>query len=277
MPDNHEGFIYENHLGKRFDGLSNGVYLNQSDLRDYAWGYDTINNRVSRFYRGVTARNIPLVVYAKSGTEAKAVKNRLCDITEADIAAKIPGKVFVGDYYTTGWIVSSKKSNYMPNPKYTRLGLALVSDDPAWYRDTLHSFTKASNSPAADGAGYPYDFPYDYTNPTNTRNIMCESVGGNAFRLVIYGKADNPTVDIGGHTYAVNGTINSGETLTIDSLNKTITLTTATGKKVNWFDRRNRASYIFEPIPAGQNTVNWDGTFGFDLTVIEKRSEPRWI
>ena len=281
MPDEKHVFIYENHLGQRFDG-TNCVYLNQSDLRDYSWNYDTINNRVSRFYRGVTSRNIPLVVYAKSKAEANAAKNRLCDITEVDIAETnngkaTPGKVFVGDYYTLGWIVSSKKTAYMPNPKYTRLGLELLRDDSAWYRDTLHTFAPARNSPADNGAGYPYGFPYDYTNPANTRNIMCESVGGNAFRLLIYGRADNPTVYIGGHTYAINGTINSGETLLIDSLNKTITLTTATGKKENWYARRNRASYIFEPIPAGQNTVNWDGSFGFDLTVIEKRSEPRWI
>ncbi len=127
------------------------------------------------------------------------------------------------------------------------------------------------------GFGYPFDYPYDYSVSHLSRNIVCDSVGSGDFRLLIYGEAVNPSIVIGGHIYAINGTIGKGETLLIDSLNKSITLTTAFGNKVNWFDKRGRKDYIFEPIPAGTNPVNWSGSFGFDLTVIEKRSEPRWI
>lgn len=126
------------------------------------------------------------------------------------------------------------------------------------------------------GAGYPYDYPYDYALPLISGNIVCDSIGNSDFRLLIYGEAVNPSVIIGGHIYAINGTVGKGETLLIDSLNRTITLTTAQGNKINWFDKRGREDYIFEPIPAGKNSVNWSGAFGFDLTVIEKRSEPRW-
>ncbi len=127
-----------------------------------------------------------------------------------------------------------------------------------------------------NGADHPYDYPYDYALTVNGRNIVCNSVGSNAFRLLIYGEAVNPSVVIGGHTYSINGTVAKGETLLIDSMNKTITLTTATGGQVNWYDKRNRDSYIFEPIPSGNSIVLWSGEFAFDLTVIEKRSEPRW-
>lgn len=126
------------------------------------------------------------------------------------------------------------------------------------------------------GADHPYDFPYDYAVAATGKNIVCDSVGKNEFRLLIYGEAANPSISIGGHTYAINGHVAAGETLLIDSIKKTITLTTATGSKINWYDKRNRDSYIFEPIPAGQNAVIWSGDFGFDLTVIEKRSEPKW-
>ena len=102
-------------------------------------------------------------------------------------------------------------------------------------------------------------------------------MGGSAFRILIYGQTTDPVINIGGHRYAVNGSISAAETLLIDSLTKTITLTTAMGTKVNWFANRDRNSYIFQPIPAGMNIVSWIGTFGFDLTVIEKRSEPKWI
>lgn len=273
-----EKFIFENHLGLRFEGLPNGVYLNYNDLRDYSWSYDTINNRISRFYLSMRDRKLPLVVKCNSDEEAVAVKNRLHDLAEADIESKIPGKVFVGDFYTNGFITASKKSDYLISKRLCYIELTLTSDDPAWYREQTHTFIKGEGSTIGIGGGtdHPYDYPYDYALALKGRKVVSDSAASSAFRLLIYGEAVNPSVVIGDHIYTVNGTVGKGETLLIDSLTKNITLTTATGNKVNWFDKRGRQEYIFEPIPAGQNTVSWLGSFGFDLTVIEKRSEPRW-
>lgn len=277
MPDKRiDEFIFENHLGQRFEGLPNRVYLNHNDLRDYSWGFDTINNRISRFYRGITSRKIPLVVYCNSGDEAVSVMNRLHELAEADVVAKIPGKIFVGDYYTSGYITASVKSNYLIRRKYCKIELTLTSDDPMWYLEHTHPFLPGTEGGFIGGVDYPFDYRYDYALSMNGRKIVCNSVGSSAFRLLIYGEATNPSVIINGHTYTVNGTIGKGESLLIDSMNKTITLTTASGRKVNWFDNRGRDEYIFEPLPAGQSTVTWAGSFGFDLTVVEKRSEPKW-
>ena len=269
-------FIYENHLGQRFDGLANGVYLNHSDLRDYSWSYDTINNRISRFFLDITDRTLPLVVYGKTGEEAIAAKHRLYELAEVDIMAKIPGKIFVGDYYTTGYITGSAKNNYLIRRKYSRIDLTFTSEDPSWYREHSYSFFPETESGFVGGFDYPFDYPYDYALSMNGRKVVCDSVGTSEFKLRIYGEATNPAVVINGHTYTVNGTISKGESLLIDSLTKTITLTTASGKKINWFDKRGREEYIFEPLSAGQSTVTWSGAFGFDLTVVEKRSEPKW-
>ena len=269
-------FVYENHLGQRFEGLPNGVYLNYSDLRDYAWSFDTINRRISRFYRDITNRKIPLVVYCKSGDEAVTVMNRLHELAEADIVAKTPGKIFAGGYYTSGYITASVKSNYLSRRKYCKIELTLTSVDPAWYMERPNTFLPDTESGYVGGFDYSFDYPYDYALSMNGRKIVCDSVGSSEFRLKIYGEATNPAVVVNGHTYKINGTISKGESLLIDSLTKTITLTTASGKKINWFDKRDRKEYIFEPLPSGQSTVAWDGTFGFDLTVVEKRSEPKW-
>ncbi len=272
-----EKFVFENHLGQRFEGLPNGVYLNYNDLRDYSWSYDSINNRISRFYRSMKNRKLPLVVKCNSDEKAVEIKNRLYELAEADIEAKIPGKIFVGDYYTNGYITGSTKSNYLITKQLCYIELTLTSDDPAWYREQMHPFTiDSGGSSVIGGTDYPYDFKYDYALPMNGRKIVCDSVGKNAFKLLIYGEVTDPAIVISGHTYAIKGTVGVGESLLIDGVNKTITLTTSTGRKVNWFDKRSRESYIFEPIPAGQNPVSWLGTFGFELTVVEKRSEPKW-
>lgn len=273
-----EKFIYENHLGQRFEGVENGVFLNANDLRDYSWSYDTINNKITRFYRSIKPRKLPLVIFCASDDEAVKVKNRLYEIAEADIVAEKAGKVIIGDYYTKGYITESKKSSYLIDKRYCKLDLTLTSDDSAWYKETTHVFkpdNKGENS-IIGGADYPFDYAFDYAFATNGSTLMCDSVGDSAFKLLIYGYAINPTIGIGGHFYTVEGTIGEGEFLLIDSVSKTITLTTATGKKVNWFDKRGRTHYIFEPIPAGRNIISWNGEFGFDLTIVEKRSEPKW-
>lgn len=269
-------FIYENHLGQRFD--EDCVYLNYSDLRDYTWSYDTMNGRISRFYHSITERTLPLAIVGKNGEEATAIKNRLFEIAEKDVASMIPGKIFSGEYYTQGYITISAKSKYLINKRFCRIDLTLTSDDPAWYKERLHQFFPNSGESVAEGGvDYPYDYPFDYSVSQMGQTLICDTISSNAFKLRIYGPITNPSITIGGHVYSITGTISTGETLLIDSLNKTITLTIADGGKVNWFSKRNRESYIFEAIPAGEHTVIWNESFGFDLTIIEKRSEPKWI
>ena len=273
-----DNFIFENHLGKRFEGRKNRVFVNENDLRDYSWSYDTINGKISRFYRSVTSRKIPLIVYCETVEKAIAIKNSLHEMAEADIAAEIPGKIYIGDYYTRGYITASEKSNYLLTKRLCSLDLTFTSDDASWYKEEKHAFpvNMASEIGSDSGIDYPYDYPHDYALAANGKKIVCDSVGKNDFKLLIYGSAANPSITIGTHTYKIKGSLKAGESLLIDSINKTITLTTAAGAKINWFDKRDRTSYIFEPIPSGQSTVTWNGNFGFDLTVIEKRSEPKW-
>lgn len=274
-----DSFVYETHLGQRFVGLENGVYLNYSDLRDYSWSYDKINDRISRFYRPITTKKIPLRVVCDTEAEANVVRNRLLDLAETDIEARRPGRVYIGDYYINGYITSSKKTKYLIDKRMCYIDLVLTTDIPAWYCEKAYSFAQSGETGNAytGGTEYPFDYPFDFSVRLTNRDIVCDTIRPNAFRLLIYGPANNPEVVIGGHKYVVNGEIGAGETLAVDSLVKTITLTSTNGMRTNWFDKRSRENYIFEPIPAGRNVVAWSGAFGFDLTIIEERSEPRWI
>ena len=274
-----EDFIYENHLGRRLVGREVGIFLNSNELRDYSWSYDIINNRISRFFRSVTSRKLPLMICCSSKEEANDIRNRLLEFAEVDIEAMLPGKIFTGDYYTTGYITASKKSDYRMHGRYCLIELTLTSVNPAWSREKTHVFGGSQDIVQADKSGidYPFDYKYDYSVTTTSRQILCEGIKPNNFKLKIYGEALNPSITINGHVYAVTGTVKPGESLVIDSLNKTITLTTASGTKLNWFNNRGRDSYVFEPIPAGLNNILYNGAFKFDLVIIEERSEPKWI
>lgn len=273
-----DNFIFENHLGLRFVGLDHGVYMQYNQMRDYAWSYDTINSKITRFYRPVQNQKIPLVVYCGSEAEAIGVMNRLHELAEADIIAKIPGKIYIGDYYMSGYIIGSAKAEYLITKRLCKLTLTFASDNRAWYRDQKHVFSLngSTEGDINNGIDYPYDYPFDYAPAIVGRRIRNDAICDSAFRLQIYGEVQDPSILVGDHVYAVKGYLRAGEVLTIDSVTKTIIHTSMYGVRTNWFDFRNRENYIFEPIPPGQSIVGWDGTFGFDLTIIEERSEPRW-
>lgn len=175
-------FIFENHLGQRFEGLPNRVFMNYSDLRDYSWSFDTINNRISHFYRDVTQRGIPLVVYCNSDEEAVAIMNRLHELAETDIVAKIPGRIYVGDYYTMGYITASTKSNYLIRKKYCKIELTLTSDDPSWYKETNYSFMAggetSTDKPQADTLNITANGEYDVSRYTKIVVNVAGGTGG---------------------------------------------------------------------------------------------------
>ena len=166
-----EKFIFENHLGQRFEGLANGVYLNYNDLRDYAWSYDTINSKISRFFRPITSRKIPLVVKCASDDEATQVKNRLLELAETDIEAKLPGRIYVGEFYTNGYITASKKSEYLITKQLCKIELTLTSDDPAWYREQTYVFPK-DGFDSNPGEDEPDDNKPGGIIPEGTLNIV---------------------------------------------------------------------------------------------------------
>lgn len=200
-------FIFENHLGQRFEGLPNKVFMNYSDLRDYSWSYDTINNRISHFYRDVTQRKIPLVVYCNSDEEAVTVMNRLHELAETDIVEKIPGRIYVGDYYTMGYITASTKSNYLIRKKYCKIELTLTSDDPSWYKETTYSFMiggeTSTDKPQADTLTITANGEYDVSWYTKvvvnvvTKGITVTDDGnGNVTLLGVTATSDGGNVTI---------------------------------------------------------------------------------
>jgi hypothetical protein len=182
--------------------------MNYSDLRDYSWSYDTINNRISHFYRDITQRKIPLVVYCNSDEEAIAVMNRLHELAETDIVAKIPGRIYVGDYYTMGYITASTKSNYLIRKKYCKIELTLTSDDPAWYKETTYSFMiggeTSTDKPQADTLTITANGEYDVSRYAKvvvnvvTKGITVTDDGnGNVTLLGVTASSERGNVTIG--------------------------------------------------------------------------------
>ena len=140
-----------------------------------------------------------------------------------------------------------------------------------------------SFSRSGDGSGgssfldFAFDYPIDYAPNAAIEQVNNTGFVAANFRLIIYGPCSSPAVYIDNHLYQVNCAVLDGEYLTVDSVTKKIMRTQNDGTSVNEFKNRNKESYIFEKIPAGVVPVSWEGDFGFDVVLLEERSEPKWI
>ena len=275
-----ERIQYKNHLGEVLDFGQNGMFVNANDLRDFVWSYTSKNNRISAFKRGIGKKTLPVKIACASEEEGTAKRNALFEVAEKDVLANQHGKIIIGDYYMKCFIVGSKKSDYLTGKRYIVVKLSIATDFPAWVKETKKTFRSMNSAVATGGAGsnldFPHDYPMDYASEFANHRIINDDFVATNFQMIIYGPCSDPKVYIGGHEYGVATEIGNGEYLVIDSVAKTIELVRTNGAKVNCFNHRSRESYVFEKIPSGENTVTWEGDFGFDMTLLEERSEPKW-
>ena len=274
-----EKLHYRNHLGEGIIFGQDGFFVNENDLRDFTWGYTSKNNRISSFQKGVVKKTLNVIIACTSEEDGLAKRNILFEICEKDVLANNHGKIIIGAYYMKCFVIGSKKTEYLYNDHTMKVKLTVVTDFPVWVKESTTIFRVEGEGGSTEGLylDYPYDFPFDYAYELAMQNLINEGFVATNFRLVIYGSCSKPRIFIGGHEYLINTDVGNGEYLVIDSSEKTIMLVRSNGEMENRFNSRNRSSYVFEKIPVGANAVTWEGDFGFDVTLLEERSEPKWI
>ena len=272
-----EQLKYKNHLNEVFEFGKDGIFVDMNDLHDYEWTVTKKGNRIAALDYAISKRKLPVKIICDTEAKGIAARNRLFEVTEKDVLAMQHGQIILGDYYFRCFVTKSEKKNYLTTKRHMELTLTLTSDFPYWVKESKFQFGKTQAKTRGSAVDFPFDYPFDYFHDIVNKTVNNTGIAATNFRMVIYGQCKNPIVYIGNHGYQVNCEIGNDEYLTIDSFTKRITLMAADGTQSNQFSNRNRASYIFEKIPSGNNVVTWDGSFGFDVTLFEERSEPRWI
>jgi len=272
-----ERLKYKNHVNEVFEFGKDGIFVDTNDLRDYEWAVSTKGRRISALDYAIAKKSLPITIICPTEEESTAAKNRLYEVVEKDVLAQQHGQVILGDYYMKCFVTKSKKDEYLTNKRHLKLTLTLTTDFPFWTKETKFSYGAVEDIGAVQPfLDYPMDFRYDYFSDMTTKAAKNTGFVPSNFKLVIYGACVNPSVSIADHVYQVNCIVGEGEYLTIDSSAKKIYLTARDGTTSNRFNNRNRSSYVFEKIPPGQNFVSWNGEFGFDVILLEERSEPKW-
>ena len=100
----------------------------------------------------------------------------------------------------------------------------------------------------------------------------------------MYGPCINPAFRVAGNLYEVDATVQDGGRIEIDPLAspRRVTIVNADGSTADAFPQARRGvgldggEYIFQPLPPGRHEIEWDGSFGIDLTWYEEEGEPPW-
>lgn len=258
----------------RSDTLRTGSSAN---FHEWEWNADTVKlrfgERVSAFSRPATEYEATLSLFGTT-EEKLAQLEALHDDFELDVRNLTPGRLIWNDYYIECYAI---KSSTKPGEGNVQVDNTVLfwCPYPFWIKEDTRSFLPSS-SESEPFLDYPYDYPYDYYSGDSGSKIWVTDFPFKSdFRMVIYGPAVDPRILINDHAYQVFDNLAAAEYIVIDSKPGTVVKTTATGQRVNAFDLRNKEESVFEQIPPRKLSIDWSGTFGFDLTLYEERSEPR--
>lgn len=245
--------------------------------------YDSVdeNDHIQEFERKITDYSLDIEINARGGAFQKAV-DYLEDVAEKDIINVTPGKLYVGNSYLKCWLTGTGKDRWVNDLFSISNSLTVTSDYPYWITEESFSFLRASQSGAVSPwLDYPYDYPYEYSKVRNVQYIQNSNYTASGFRITIYGPCINPLIRIAGHVYELQTTLYESEYAIIDSStryskDRKIVKVKADGSQEDIFNSRNKASDIWQKIPAGRSIVSWNGAFGFDVVLFNERGTPRW-
>ena len=265
--------------GNEYNLKTNGIKTKTANYHTWNWGVDgtalQFGARVANFTREPAIYTTELW-FSGSHLDAKAKIEALHEDFGRDVRNMTPGRIVWGDYYIDCYITMS---NTHPNENNTRASneLSIYCPYPFWIKEETRSFFPQDAPEDQNFLDYPFDYEYDffYGNP-GIATWALDFPFPSEFKLTVYGPAADPRILINGYPYQFFDTLESTEYVVIDSRNNKITKYLANGQAISIFDLRNKAESIFEQIPGGTLTFNWSGAFGFDLTIYEERSEPRW-
>ena len=266
---------FENHLGSKIEFAADGIYLNYNTLRDYGWSYNSDNNIINNFTKGVVQKTIPIIIVGDS----KVKRDAIFEISEVDILAEVQGKFYINGYSMSCYIMAIDTTKYLANGDYMYCDLSIATDNPVWRKDTTVTFGIVEATESIGAFDYPYNYPYGYTKTFSAQTLENLNFTDSSFQITIQGPIINPSIVIGSNTYSVFVSLEASEFLTISSIGetvKTITKTAPTGEVTNVFDKRNKLYNNFKKIETGVNLVIWSGLFAFEVKLIELRGEPKW-
>ena len=274
---------YKNSRNEIVDFLSDKIAIQEIEtLFNFEWEYSSVDSaefggKIDDIYKDTEEKEFTLSIFADDEADFDAVCAQILSVFEYDVRMRQPGRLYVGDYYVECYVISAEYTEFEDLMYATDKKFSAVIPYPAWIRETNYDFVPMDVSENETDLDYSYDYPYDYSNELRQKKIINGNFVPSNFEIIIDGPCIDPMISIGGQIYEVETELENGEYLVINSMKKKVYKVLEDGTQETQFSFRNRDYYIYEKIPEGANNVIWNSDFKFTVTILEERSEPRWI
>jgi len=275
---------YENHLGESIVLGDGGIYhYTEAGVHARVWDYETSGNRVT----GMRLQPLTFDIVIAQGGGTLADRDAIYAVLEADTAADVDGTMTVNGYSLRCRAVTSSADEWWHADYLVEESVTFLAADPYWRRETVYHFLpESADQQETTGLDLPTDLPFDLAGTSPASSFENTAVTPSAFRMTVFGPASSPGVWIGPNLHEVDVEVPSGSRLVIDSTRKaergrSVYIVDRFGTVTDCFAQRTAGpqgsgSYIFERIPTGHVAVAWPQVFGFDLAVVDERTEPPW-
>lgn len=200
---------------------------------------------------------------------------RLHALTEVDILANKPGRLWLKQEYIRCYLaVSSDLGTYSRQGNFAEKEMTVLITDPFWCREQEFRFLGGEAPEITQNKRYTGRNPYRYGTRYKSGQLNNEHYAPCPALIIFDTPCENPSAFIGGVGYTVHTAIKTGERVTINQLDKTITHRSADGRETNIFNLRDKDQDVFRRIEPGEQDVLFLNDFS--LILIQQRSEPRW-
>lgn len=276
---------YENSAGQTFTLYGDGLtYIDPMQLHEWEWSYN-LSNRVtgmggdaSDFARYPRTFELELRMRGLNRQEFIDQVNLLHDVTETDMIAGQPGRLYVDDQYLTCYLaVAGKAPTHPKNSNFMTRTVTVLAVEPYWCTPVQVTVNPVIDQQTNEnGKKFNLRYAYRYGTGMSGTTIINDHYAAAPAIIQFFGPVSNPSIIIAGVTYGVNVTLTATDRLVIDQLRHKIYTVSETGEQTNVFNYRNKAYDIFAPIPVGSNNITYSGDYAVTVTMIQQRSELRW-
>ena len=249
-----------------------------TDLQSYSWKVSTVKrtsgygSKITDISREATSKKIKLKI-CDYGNDVAVYTNYLASVFEPDVIAKTPGKLWINESYTSGFITGMDLGKRIER-QYLELTLTFSTEYPFWITEELHTFEPLTEG-SATGFILPTELPMAIVAPSSRQLVNDHYAACNAI-ITMYGPVSDPQFSLGSHVYAVSGSLSDGDRIEIDQKAKTVTKISSSGERLNFFYARGKTYSVFEPIPAGENYITSNNDYTFEILLLKERSDPEW-
>lgn len=255
-------------------------YSEPEDLFDWVWAFNEQFGKINTFRRAKDTYTLSIGIAG----EYTARHNALCDIFNADVLAGEPGYLLINDWMLPCYITEAKNSIVFDLNRKTEFVVKAINS--TWIRKSTSSYNGAPSGGSTGedlGRDYTYSdgilgrgYNYGYSMPESHYASVDLAGTSNGFEVMIYGPQVNPVIYFNNQPVRVNVTLSATQRLQIVSNGsiKTIKILEPNGDAIDAFVYRDKENTPF--LTLGQHTDLTFGQIRFDLTTIERRSQPTW-